>query len=201
MEKYNEQQIPVISILLVTVNVLIWFAMELAGDTTDAYYMVTHGAAYAPFIVDDGEWWRMFSCLFLHFGAEHLMNNMLMLLVMGMRLENVLGKISYLLLYMGSGVAGSALSLIVELNFLEPAVSAGASGAVFGIVGGLVAMAVWNGGKVEGLTTRGLVFMLAISLLYGIIEGGVDNWGHVGGLLGGFVIGSIFAIIRKFEKY
>jgi len=139
--------------------------------------------------------------MFLHFGADHLVNNMLMLLVLGMRLEYVLGKIPYLILYIGSGLTGSMLSLVMELFVEEPAVSAGASGAVFGITGGLIATALWNGGKVEGLSTKGLFLMLALSLYHGIVESGVDNWGHVGGLLGGFIIGSIFAIIRKFEKY
>lgn len=192
-------RIPVITIILAAVNIFIWIILELSGDTTDAYFMVESGAAYSPFIIEDHEWWRLFTCTFLHFGAEHLMNNVLMLVVLGMRLEYAIGKLGYSVLYILSGLSGSLLSFWAEIKFDDIGVTAGASGSVFGIVGGLVALAVWNRGKVEGLTTKELLFLLAFSLFFGFIEGGVDNWGHIGGILGGLIIGSVLALWKKID--
>lgn len=196
MEEKVHENLPVITILFVSVNVIVWLVLELLGDTQDSYFMIEHGASYLPLMLRNGEWWRLFSCMFLHFGAEHLMNNMLILYLTGMRLEHALGKIPYAILYLGSGLCGSVLSAYMELSETEYAVSAGASGAVFGVIGGLFALAVWNRGRIEGLTVRGLLGMLALSLYYGFSASGVDNWGHIGGMLGGIVLGSIFALLQ-----
>ncbi|MBO5373517.1 MAG: rhomboid family intramembrane serine protease [Lachnospiraceae bacterium] len=195
----SRRSIPVMTILFAGINIFIWILLELSGDTTDAYFMAERGAAYSPFIIEDHEWWRLFTCTFLHFGAEHLMNNVLMLVVLGMRLEHAIGKLGFSILYLSSGLSGSLLSLWAEVKFDDLGVTAGASGSVFGIVGGLVALAVWNRGKVEGLTTIELLFLLGFSLFFGFVEGGVDNWGHIGGILGGLVVGSILAILKKID--
>lgn len=191
------RKIPIVTTLLVGINVIIWLFLELKGDTQAAFFMLKYGAAYPPFIVENGEWWRLFTCMFLHFGADHLINNMLMLYVTGIRLEHALGSIRYGILYLLSGLCGSILSCYMELAETEMAVSAGASGAVFGVVGGLIALAIWNRGRIEGLTAKGLLGMLALSLYYGFAASGVDNWGHIGGLVGGFVLGCMFALMDK----
>lgn len=190
-------KLPLVTTLLVGSNIVIWLLLEFMGDTQTGYYMVEYGAAFPPYIVENGEWWRLFTCMFLHFGAEHLINNMLMLYVTGSRLEHALGSIRFGMLYLLSGVGGSVLSCYMEMREEEMAVSAGASGAVFGVLGGLIALAIWNKGRIEGLTTKGLLGMLALSLYYGFATSGVDNWGHIGGLLGGFVLGCIFAAMDK----
>lgn len=201
MEEEVREKVPVVTILFMGINILVWLVLELAGDTTDSVYMLEHGAAYPPYILEYGEWWRLFSCMFLHFGAEHLVNNMLMLGVTGSRLEHVIGSIQFAILYLFSGVCGSFFSFYQEVRSMDPAVSAGASGAVFGIVGALIAWAVWNRGRVEGLTTKGLLGMAALSLYYGFSTAGVDNWGHIGGLAGGFLAGCIAAVFSKSRRY
>lgn len=201
MENEYQERCPVITIIFVGINILVWVFMEIFGDTRDSYFMLMHGAAYYPLIVEDGEWWRLFTCMFLHFGAEHLINNMLILYLTGIRLEHVIGRFGFALLYLLSGLCGSILSLYMERMEALPAVSAGASGAVFGVIGGLVAMAIWNHGRIEGLSTKGLLGMLALSLYYGFSTAGVDNWGHIGGLTGGFILGFFFAVIRKVTGY
>lgn len=196
MEEKAYGNLPVITIIFVSINVIVWFVLEVLGDTQDSYFMIEHGACYLPLILENGEWWRLFTCLFLHFGSEHLMNNMLILYLTGMRLEHALGKIPYVVLYLGAGLCGSVLSVSMEFSAAEYAVSAGASGAVFGVIGGLAALAVWNKGRIEGLTIRGLLGMLVLSLYYGFSTSGVDNWAHIGGMLGGLVLGSIFALLQ-----
>ena len=93
--------------------------------------------------------------------------------------------------------SGSLLSFYMDLDETDLVVSAGASGAVFGIIGGLLAYALLNKGKVEGLTAKGIFGMAALSLYFGFSASGVDNWGHIGGILGGFLLGCILTILRK----
>ena len=116
MEKKVTRKIPIVTVTLTAVNVLIWLVLELIGDTTDGEFMLAHGAAFVPYIIEDHEWWRLFTSMFLHFGAEHLVNNMLLLAVIGMRLENVLGKIPFTVVYLFSGLCGSILSVVEDIR-------------------------------------------------------------------------------------
>lgn len=201
METRDQGKLPVVTICLVALNVSVWIVMAMIGDTQDALFMAEHGASYLPGIVGDKEYWRLLTCMFLHFGPEHLVNNMLMLGLLGMRLEHTLGSFRFTVLYLLSGLCGNLLSLYDEILTDSEIVSAGASGAVFGIIGGLIAWAILHKGRVEGLSTRGLFFMAALSLYYGFSTAGVDNLGHIGGLAGGFVLGMIFSIASKFIDF
>ena len=78
--------------------------------------MIECGAAYPPLILENGEIYRLFTCMFLHFGIEHLLNNMLVLFVLGSRLEQAIGKIKFLLIYLIGGVLGNVISLLIELR-------------------------------------------------------------------------------------
>lgn len=201
MENESYRNVPPVTTVLIGINLLLWIFLELKGETQSAGYMLEHGASYFPFIVGKGEWWRLFTCMFLHFGANHLINNMLMLGVLGFRLEHTLGNIPFGILYLLSGLCGNLLSLYEEMGSGDYAVSAGASGAVFGVMGALVAWALWHKGRVEGLSMRGLLGMTALSLYYGFSTAGIDNMGHIGGFLGGFVLASIFSIISKIVDF
>lgn len=179
---------PVVTVVLAAINILVFLFLELQGDTEDGMFMLEHGAMYPDYAMNDGEWYRLFTCMFLHFGVEHLMNNMVMLVVAGMQLERALGTVKYLLLYLLSGMGGSVLSLIIMNQSRDYAISAGASGAVFGIIGGLLWVAIRNHGRFERLTARGVLVMIALSLYYGFTSTGVDNWGHIGGVVAGFLL-------------
>ncbi len=178
---------PLVNIILVIFNVVVWCMMELLGDTLDGAYIAKYGGM-VPNLVLEGEWYRLFTAMFVHFGAEHLANNMILLGAAGGRLEAVIGSFRYLILYLGAGLTGNLLSFYIMERTGDMAVCAGASGAVFGMIGGLVWAAVRNKGRIEGLTLKGLLFMIALCLYYGITTAGVDNWAHLGGALGGFVL-------------
>lgn len=188
---------PVITVLLVAVNAIVYLLLELKGDTSDSAYMMEMGAAWPPFILE-GEYWRLLTATFMHFGFEHILNNMLILVCAGSILERALGHVKYLILYLLAGIGGSTLSFLQMLYSGEYAVAAGASGAIFGIIGALLWIVIRHKGKYESLTGRGLLFMIVLSLYYGISSGGVDNWGHVGGLLMGFFLSMI--LYRKSRK-
>lgn len=131
--------------------------------------------------------------MFLHFGADHLLQNMLILLVIGCRLERITGKLSYLLIYIGAGLTGAGTSIIFTLGNNPNTVSAGASGAIFGVMGGLLYCIISDiiqkkRHHVEEIGLTGMIFMVASALSYGFFSTGIDNAAHIGGLVGGFLI-------------
>lgn len=187
------------TITLIVINTAVFFYLVLGGMTEDPYYMLEHGAMYYP-LFRQGEYYRLFTSLFLHFGFSHLVNNMLMLGVIGWQLETVLGGIRFLLVYFAAGLGGNLLSLLAEAASGDYAVSAGASGAIFGIVGALLYIAVRNHGGIGSVSGRGLAFMIVLTLYYGFTSSGVDNFAHIGGLAVGFLAG-ICLYRKKDRKY
>ena len=190
--------IPVATIAFAAINIIVFFVLEIMGNTGDADYMMRIGAVFPDCIQNDGEYWRLLTATFMHFGFEHLLNNMLILLCAGPILEKALGHIKYTILYLLAGVGGSTLSYLQMLKSGDYAVSAGASGAIFGIIGALLWIVICHKGRYETLTGKGLLFMIVISLYYGVSTGGIDNWGHIGGLLMGFLMGIL--LYRKKGK-
>lgn len=180
------------TIALIICNVIIFFLLESMGQTESAVFMMQNGAIYPPYISENGEYWRLFTATFMHFGFGHLLHNMVMLAAAGQILERAMGKAKFLFLYFMAGIGGSLLSYMQMLHSGEYAVAAGASGAIFGIIGGLAWVVIVHKGHYETLTGKGMVGMIALSLYYGISTGNVDNWGHIGGLLMGFAMSMIF---------
>ena len=151
----------VCTIILIAVNVAVFFILSLFGDTEDAVFMMQHGAMYSDFVIQDHEYYRLFTCLFLHFGIEHLLNNMVILGALGWNLELQTGKIRFLLIYFGSGLFGNVVSLIFHGAAQEYTVSAGASGAIFGLMGALLWVVIANHGRLGRLSGRGMLVMVA----------------------------------------
>lgn len=91
--------------------------------------MVAHGAMYAPLVIEKGEYYRLITSVFMHFGISHIMNNMLILFILGDNLERALGHIKYLFFYLICGVGANIVSMAVNLGEYRNVVSAGASGS------------------------------------------------------------------------
>lgn len=182
---------------MLVLNLLVFLLVEITGGSQDIEHMLECGAAYTPIILEDGQWYRLFTCMFLHFGMEHLANNMLVLFVLGGRLERTVGKIKFLIIYILGGMAGNILSLILDIRSMEFAVSAGASGAVFAVMGAMIYVLLRSKGRVEDITVRQMVIMAAFSLYFGLTSSGVDNAAHIGGMLSGFVLAVILYHPRK----
>ena len=177
------------TILLIAINIIVFLLLSFQGMTEDAEYMLEHGAMYVPYMMEGNEYYRLFTSMFLHFGIDHLANNMVMLGAIGWNLEYEIGKIKFLIIYFGSGLAGNILSAFGDIMIGEYAVSAGASGAVFGIIGALLYVVIRNRGRIGTISGRGLVLMVVLSLYYGFTSTGVDNLAHIGGLIAGFILG------------
>lgn len=186
--RYDRQKKPYITILLIVINVAVFLALSFGGMTEDAEYMLKHGAMYVPSLVEQKQYYQLFTSMFLHFGIGHLGNNMLILFVVGQQVEEEMGNIRYLILYLSSGLCGNIISALWDIHTASYAVSAGASGAIFGLIGALFYIAVHGRNRRGNLSVRNILFMILISLYYGFSSSGVDNAAHVGGLCAGFVL-------------
>ena len=149
---------------LILVNLIVFLITDFTGGTENTVHMIACGAGYGPLITGAGEWYRVFTSMFLHFGISHLANNMLVLFVLGQRLEPAVGGVRYLLIYLLSGFGGNVISLGLEMQSSNYAVSAGASGAVFGVMGAMIYVILRNKGRVADLSSKKMMIMAAFSL-------------------------------------
>lgn len=177
-----------VTALFILLNILIFLAVDFTGGSENTVHMIECGAAYPPLILENGEIYRLFTCMFLHFGISHLANNMLVLFVLGQRLEPVVGKIKFILIYLLGGLGGNVISLLADVKKNEYAVSAGASGAVFAVMGAMIYVVIWSHGQLQDISTRQILIMAAFSLYFGFTSTGVDNAAHVGGMIMGFLL-------------
>ena len=155
----QKKKLPFVTVGFVAVNVLVYVILEILGNTENSEFMVRMGAVWPPY-VKQGEYWRLFTATFMHFGFEHILNNMLVLICAGPILEKAMGHIKYLCLYLIAGVGGSTLSYVQMIARGKYDVSAGASGAIFGIIGALLWIVIIHKGRYESLTGKGLLFMI-----------------------------------------
>ena len=190
------QRMPVATWILIAINLILWIATEFTGDSEDPKTLIEFGALFGPLIAI-GEYWRLFAAMFLHVGLMHLLFNVFALFVFGRIVERVFGHIKFITIYILAGLTGS----IASFSFNPISIGAGASGAIFGILGALVAYFSMNRkrhGAMGRQSLTGLVVISSINLLLGFITPGIDNWAHIGGLATGFLIGSV--LTPKYES-
>lgn len=184
---------PYLTEAIIAVNLLCFLFLEWKGSTEDTRFMIRHGALYLPLLLEKREYYRLVTSVFMHFGIEHLLNNMLVLFLLGEKLERALGKLKYALFYLLCGIGANLFSLFCELSRMQLTfVSAGASGAIFGIVGGLFYAVLRNRGRLEDLSMRQLLVIVLVTLYHGVTSAGVNNAAHIGGLICGIFLGILF---------
>lgn len=174
--------------IIVVINLAVFLLCEWKGSTEDTRFLLEHGALCAENVTEGREYYRLLTHMFLHSGIQHLVNNMLILLFIGNRLERMIGHIRYLVIYFCSGLLAGIVSMSYNRIIGEYAVSVGASGAVFGVVGALAYIILANRGKAEDLTKRQIFIFIILSLYGGFIRQGIDNAAHIGGLAAGFLL-------------
>jgi rhomboid protease GluP len=184
-----------VTLALIAINVAVFLAMAAAGagileSNPDVH--VKWGSNLVPVTVG-GEWWRLGTSMFLHFGIVHLLVNMWVLYANGRLVERMFGSARYLLLYVFAGLLGSLASAA-----WHPATnSAGASGAIFGVLGGMMAFLVAKKSRVPREVLQAQARSIAVFAVYNIAFGlaypGIDNAAHLGGAVGGFLVGLLLA--------
>ncbi len=185
--------VPVVTYALIAMNVLVYLAMGLSGASwtepsiKDA---LRWGADFGPLALS-GQWWRLFTCVFVHFGIIHIGFNMWCLWALGPAVERFMGRWAFLLMYVCSGLAASLAS-----DAWDPwRVSAGASGAIFGIAGAFVSYLLLKKTAMDPALVKRNLRNMAIFIGYNLIRGAesfsVDNAAHVGGLVAGLALGAL----------
>lgn len=177
--------------ILVWLNSLYFLAMIATGISIlepKASEILTWGGNYGP-AVAAGQWWRLFSAAFLHIGIMHLASNMIALVYVGAFLEPLIGTKRFILAYLGTALASSLFGLYVHPDII----SAGASGAVFGMFGVMLSLLFTQ--LIPKDIRKKLLFLLGYYVVYNLLYGlkeGIDNAGHVGGLVSGLMFGALF---------
>lgn len=180
---------PVVTYTLIGLNVAM-FVLQMAVPGTE------RALALWPVAVADGEWYRLLTSAFLHFGVAHIAFNMLALYFVGPPLEMALGRLRFGALYLLSALGGAALAYLLTLN----ALTAGASGAVFGLFGATFVV-----GKKLNMDVRGVVAVIVLNLaftfVFPLISGQNISWqGHIGGLITGAAVAAAFAYAPRAQR-
>jgi len=157
--------------------------MELNGGSTDSATLIRFGALFKPAVLN-GEYHRLFTAMFLHIGAMHLVSNALGMYIIATRVEKYFGTLKFLLIYFVSGLFGNFLCLMLSEGIL-----AGASGAVFGAEGALLALVLKTGKPADGFTPLFILIFATAGLCFSALFPNVANLAHAGGLLCGFLMG------------
>ncbi|WP_339165629.1 rhomboid family intramembrane serine protease [Siminovitchia sp. FSL W7-1587] len=182
---------PFFTYLFIAVQIFMFFLVEIKGGSTNVQTLIRFGAKYNPLILS-GEWWRFFTPIFLHIGILHLIMNTLALFYLGTAVERIFGRLRFLWIYLFSGFTGSVASFLFTDNL-----SAGASGAIFGCFGALLYIGVMNTQLFFRTIGTNVLFLIGINLVFGFTVPGIDNAGHIGGLVGGFLATGVVHFPKK----
>jgi rhomboid protease GluP len=175
------QATPFWTYVILVLNIMAYLATAILGQN----FVLGLGAKINQAIVA-GEFWRLFTAMFLHIGLLHIGFNSYGLFIFGPQVERPFGRFRFLLIYFLSGLSGSAFSFL-----FSPHPSVGASGAIFGLIGAVAAYLYRYRHRLAmgGSRLMNILTIVGYNLIYGFITPSVDNWGHIGGLLAGVVLG------------
>lgn len=182
---------PFFTYILLAINVLIFLLLELNGGSTQTETLIQYGAKYNPDIID-GQWWRLISSMFLHIGFIHLFMNMLAVFYIGATVERIYGSWRFLLIYFMAGIGGSLASFAFTTN-----VSAGASGALFGLFGALLFFGLKYKKIFFQTMGSGILLLIGINIVFGFTVQQIDMGAHIGGLIAGFIAAAIVHLPKK----
>lgn len=179
------------NIAIIIINIAIFLAFELFGNSAKGQLLYSRGALDAERVIENKEYYRVFTYMFLHSGMDHLANNMLILWFLGNHLERQAGHIKFLILYFTTGILAGVASMSYNIYIGRHVVCVGASGAIFGVVGAVAVNIFLYRKKVGELTARKMFLFLVLSLYGGFTSQGVDNMAHIGGVISGMILGFI----------
>jgi len=190
-----EQGKPFFTNVFLTIQIIMFMLLELFGGSTNPNTLIQFGAKVNELIYA-GEWWRFITPIFIHIGLFHLLMNSLALYFIGMAVEKMYGSWRFLVIYLFSGIIGSLASFV-----FSPSISAGASGSIFGLFGALLLLGVLKPSLFLRTIGPNILIVIAINLAIGFTIPNVDNAGHIGGLIGGFVAALMVQLPKMSKSY
>ena len=191
-EKIFSYKQPIVTYIIMAICIILFILMELSGGSTNSQTLLKYGANL-DVLVKNGEYYRLFTCIFLHIGIMHLLCNMYSLYIIGREVENLFGKIKYIIIFILSGIFGS----IMSLAFTHNTISAGASGAIFGLLGALLYFGMHYRTYLGEAIKRSIIPIIVVNLIIGFFAEGIDLAAHIGGLVGGVLVAMMVGVPDK----
>jgi len=184
-------QQPFVTIGLIALMVVVYGAMTLAGGSTNINVIITFGAKVNA-LVQQGEWWRLITPIFLHIGFTHILMNMITLYFVGIQIEAAFGHTRFLIMFLVAGIGGNIASFC-----FSDSLSAGASTAIFGLFGAFLMLgeSFWENPVIRQLARTFLAFVV-MNIAFDVFTPGIDMAGHLGGLVAGFLVAYTVGVPR-----
>lgn len=187
-EKIMRSKKPIVTTILITINVIIFALMYILGNGSEnTQTLIDFGANYVK-LTKSGEFYRIITSAFLHIGMLHLILNMYSLSVIGTQIEYFYGKVKYIIIYLFSAIMGSLFTVVLSGS---NTVAAGASGAIFGLLGALLYFGYNYRGYIGNSIIGQVIPVIILNLFIGFTTPGIGNAAHIGGLIGGYLISMI----------
>ncbi|KRO18551.1 rhomboid family intramembrane serine protease [Lacticaseibacillus saniviri] len=185
--KNRLNNMPFMTYGLLAITFAVYLLETLKGGSTNTMVLLDLGARYNPLIAQ-GEWWRLFTPMFLHIGLMHLVVNAVSIYYLGMMTEQIFGHARFLAIYLLSGIAGNYVSMVFNAN----ALAAGASTAIFGLFGAFLMLGdnFRENPAIRSIAQQYLL-LVGINLVFNLFGSGIDIAGHIGGLIGGFLVAGV----------
>lgn len=170
---------------LIIINTLIFIIMYLQSKNSNIIeLLIKFGANSYSLVLKEKQYWRLFTSMFVHIDILHLMYNNFSLYLFGVRVEKYFGKSKFIFIYFFSGLIGSIMSIIFTIS-----ISAGASGAIYGLIGAIFAIIQQKNKEVEGMSFYFITIIAIIGIAFGFLDSSINNYAHMGGLVAGYILG------------
>jgi len=195
-EKIFSYKKPIITYIIISLCILLFGAMYMFGNGSEDKLTLLAFGANLDLLVESGQIYRLFTCIFLHIGIFHLVCNMYSLYVIGKEVESLYGKLKFLIIYILSGICGSILSLAFNAN----TISAGASGAIFGLLGAMLYFGYYYRTYLGASIKSSVLPVIILNLIIGFLNPGIDNSAHIGGLVAGIFSSMLVGVPDKSGK-
>lgn len=183
---------PMITYILIAINVILFIIPLLFGE----YNSLINNFCVDASLIRSGQYYRILTGIFLHGSILHLLFNCYALFVIGSQVENFMGKFKYLIIYLFSGICGSIFSMIFSSY-----PSIGASGAIFGLMGALVYFGYHYRVYLGNVVKSQIIPLILLNLCIGFLSSGIDNFAHIGGLIGGSLISIAVGVKDKSSTF
>lgn len=194
--KIFDKKKPIITYGIMSICVIVFALMYILGNGSLDNLTLLQFGANLDILTKNGEYFRLITCAFLHIGVVHLIFNMYALYIIGPQVESFFGKIKFLSIYLISAVSASILSLAFNIN----TISAGASGAIFGLLGALLYFGYHYRVYLGNVIRSQIIPIIVINLIFGFTMTGIDNAAHIGGLIGGVLASMALGVPEKSNK-
>ena len=190
-----KQYVTPVNTIIIAACIIVFVVEGVITGSSGTEPITDFGALGWKQVLEDKEYYRVFTYMFIHGGISHIFNNMLVLLFVGSAVEKVMGSGRFLVNYVASGFVAALVSIYYNMWRYNHTIasdkvfviSVGASGAIFGTVGALLWLVLANKGRIEGISMQRMILFIIFSFYAGLTASGIDNAAHVGGLLFGFI--------------